>query len=45
MDTNPGWGGWLLFLLFTQIFPSNIKKMSTNEEPHEQQDKTMKRNL
>lgn len=43
--TLTGWGGELLFLLFTRIFPSNIKKMSTNEEPHEQQDKTMTRNL
>ena len=40
--TQGGGGGGVITVL---VVYSNIKKMSTNEEPHEQQDKTMKRNL
>ena len=43
MDTNPGWGGGGMITVL--VVYSNIKKMSTNEEPHEQQDKRLKRNL
>ena len=37
-----GGGGGMITVL---VVYSNIKKMSTNEEPHEQQDKRLKRNL
>lgn len=45
MDTNPGWGGRGGGVVTVLVVYSNIKKMSTNEEPHEQQDKRLKRNL